>query len=208
MPLIRKTFDKAPAEPRDIRLLEAALAGGSPDERWTAARAISNTAAGLSSLAQALARETDPRVREALFTGLARIATPASAAAVLPFLRSDDAAMRTGALDALMQMPDACKSHLGPLLADPDSDVRLLACEIARKMQGPEAMPLLCKLLETEQESNVCAAAVDVLAEIGNSGALPSLTSCAQRFKDNPFLAFAIKVTVDRLRSQSPVPSE
>ena len=46
-------------------------------------------------------------MREAIFTGLARIATAESAAAVVPYLRSDDASLRTGAIDALRAMPKA-----------------------------------------------------------------------------------------------------
>ncbi|MFZ3326051.1 MAG: hypothetical protein WA231_09235 [Methylocella sp.] len=52
--------------------------------------------------------------------------------------------------------------------------------------------------------ANVCAAAVDVLAEIGDVQALPTLWRCAARFPNDPFLAFAIKVAADRLRANAP----
>lgn len=194
MPLICRPTDTQSAAP-------ASLTSGSPDARWTAARALAATPDSVPALAQALTAESDARVREAIFTGLARIATPDSAAAVLPYLRSDDATFRTGALDALRAMPEAAKPHLETLLGDPDADVRLLACEIVRNLDGAEATRLLCKLLDTERETNVCASAVDVLAEIGNADALPHLTRCADRFKDDPFLGFSIKVAADRLRS-------
>ena len=77
----------------------------------------------MAVLASALSRESDPRVREAIFTGLARIATAESAAAVVPYLRSDDASLRTGAIDALRAMPRLRAAHLPLLLADPDADV-------------------------------------------------------------------------------------
>ena len=47
------------------------------------------------------------------------------------------------------------------------TDVRILATELARNMPAADATRLLCGLLEKEQHPNVCAAAVDVLAEVG-----------------------------------------
>jgi len=154
-------------------------------------------------LAEALLLEKDSRVREAIFTGLARIATPQSALAILPHLRSDDAEMRTGALDALRMMPEATRPHLKALLGDPDADVRLLACDLVRAQPPAEAAEMLTALLETEPEPNVCAAAVEVLAEVGEPAALPSLSRCVERFRSDPFLSFAIKHVIDRLRPPS-----
>jgi HEAT repeat protein len=150
-------------------------------------------------LVAALPGETDARVREAILTGLARIATPESAAAVVPYLGSDDAGLRTGAIDALRAMPAACRPHLPRLLADPDADVRLLSCELTRDLPEGDANRLLCDLLESETEKNVCAAAVEVLAEIGRPEALPVLKTCAERFAGDPFLVFSIKVATDRI---------
>lgn len=163
------------------------------DERWEAAR---SDKADVSALAAALADERDPRVQEALFTALSRLATQESARAVLPFLGSDDSGLRTRAFDALRAMPDAAKPCLPQLLADPDADVRLLACDLARDMRGADG--LLYALLDTEREANVCAAAVEVLAEIADARALPVLARCAARFADVPFLAFAIKIAAER----------
>src|ERR1700731_625212 len=155
MPLIRKPPEGMQAGPRQRPDLEAALQHGAPDDRWAAARAIADAPQGLRALSTALASESDPRVREVIFTGLVRIGTPDSARAVLPYLRSEDAGTRRQALDALRAMPEAAKPHLGTVLKDQDADVRLLACEIVR--DAPDAMALLCTLLETETESNVCA---------------------------------------------------
>ena len=77
--------------------------------------------------------------------------------------------------------------------------MRLLSCELARGLPDEDANRLLCDLLEVETEKNVCAAAVEVLAEIGRPEALPSLTRCATRFDGDPFLAFSIKVAIDRI---------
>lgn len=201
MPLIRKTLDNPPSSGPDPA---AALASASPDERWAAARAAADIPTSIPALAQALAQESEPRVREAIFTALARIATLESALAVLPYLSSTDASIRIGALDALRAMPEAAKPLLPQALADADADVRLLACDLTRNMHDADTPRWLCALLETELEANVCAAAVEVLNEIGDARALPTLWRCAARFPDDPFLAFAIKAATDRLRSHLP----
>jgi HEAT repeat protein len=203
MPLIRKKSSEVAAEaPREALF---SLASASLDERWSAARAVSDPAF-IPSLAEALGRERDARVREAIFTALARIGTPESAKVVLPYLRLDDASTRTGAMDALRAMQEACRPYLQELLADPDPDVRLLACDLVRDAGGAEGPRWLCALIETEPQANVCAAAVEALGEIADETAATSLSRCAERFPDDPFLGFAIKVVVDRLRRVSPAP--
>ena len=201
MPLIRSTTDKPDSSGADPI---TALGSTSPDERWAAARAAANVPESVPALAQALIHESEPRVREAIFTVLARIKTPESALAVLPYLRSDDANIRTGALDALRAMPEAAKPYLPQMLVDADADVRLLACDLTRDVRDADARRWLCKILETEPLANVCAAAVEVLAEIGDAQALPTLWRCAARFPADPFLGFAVRVAADRLRAQSP----
>jgi hypothetical protein len=68
-----------------------------------------------------------------------------------------------------------------------------------RGMPAAEATRLLCDILENETHPNVCASAVDALAEIGTRDALPALESCARRFADTPFLPFAISMVVARI---------
>jgi HEAT repeat protein len=177
----------------------AGLVSTSTDERWAAARTAAELPEATAALAAALPRETDSRVREAMFTSLVRIGTRDSLATVLPLLRSNDSALRTGALDALRSAPIAAHELLSGLLGDPDTDVRILSCELARNLPSEEASRTLCALLARESEVNVCAAAVEVLAEVGDPTALPTLMQCAQRFAQVPFLAFAIKLAMDRI---------
>jgi HEAT repeat protein len=177
----------------------AGLRQGGPDERWSAARSLAGRADGEATLNEALAGEVDPRVREALFTSLAGLPDGAGLAAVAGHLHSDDAERRTGALDALRAIGPAVGPMLPALLRDPDPDVRVLACELARQAPAEEGAALLCERLDADPEPNVCAAAVDVLAEIGDAGAAPALSRCAARFGDRPFLGFAIRVALDRI---------
>jgi HEAT repeat protein len=195
MPLIRR-----PSPPSELSVsAPASLTEGTSDQRWAAVRAAAAKPGGVALLAAALTHERDPHVLEAIFTGLARVATEESAAAVVPFIRSEDASLRASALDALRAMPEASRPHVARLLADPDADVRLLSCELVRGLPEGEANQLLSDLLDRETEKNVAAAAVEVLAEIGRPEALPALARCAERFAGDSFLAFSIKVATDRI---------
>jgi HEAT repeat protein len=177
----------------------AGLGSADPEERWTAARSAAQTPDCAPALAAALPQETDSRVREAMFTSLARIGTRESLAGIIPMLRCNDAALRTGALDALRSSVLAKHELLPQLLNDPDVDVRILSCELARGLASEQAHRSLCALLAREGEVNVCAAAIEVLAEVGSPAALPVLAQCAQRFSHVPFITFAIKLATDRI---------
>lgn len=202
MPLVRKPPDTATPDVQSSADKGAGLSSASADARWLAARDAADRADSVPALAAALACESEARVREAIFTTLTRIATKQSAEAVLPYVRSDDAGLRTGALDALRSMPELTKSYLPELLADPDSDVRVLACDLARVLTDAETPKLLFTLIESDPQANVCAAAVEVLAEIGDADAVPSLARCAARFPNDPFLRFSIQAVSDQLSQQ------
>lgn len=161
-------------------------------ERWAAARALGQIEKAVPDLARALRTEQAPEVREAIFTSLVLIHTAEAAEALAATMRSDDAQLRTGALDSLGAMMDLARPLLPQLLSDADPDVRLLACELVRPLEPNEGTSLLCNLLAAEQQPNVCGAAVDVLSEIGVDAAVDTLRQCAQRFAGDSYLAFAI----------------
>lgn len=202
MPLIRKTGGASPPAAQDARLILQALASPAGEDRWMAARAATELEGADLALSRALRAETDPRVREAMFTGLARIGSPMAVESLLSMLRSDSAPLRTGALDAL-RMLRSLGAVASQLLRDPDPDVRILSCELARSLPAVQACGLLCELLAGEQNVNVCAAAIDVLAEVGGAEALATLADCARRFRDTPFLLFAISAVRDRINVKS-----
>jgi HEAT repeats len=210
MPLIRHdALNSAPAEPRATADV---LGDGTADHRWSAARALglvtgdSAVADTAQTLADALSTEADPRVREAIFTSLVRLGGRECAAALIPCLRLDDPQLRGGALDALRAMIGVVRPMLPELLADPDADVRLLTCDLARELPAADATRLLCDVLTRETEPNVCAAAVDVLAEIGEAQALPFLQACSARFEDVAFLGFAVRIAMQRIVAERPTP--
>jgi HEAT repeat protein len=211
MPLVRRaTLNSSAAESRDPA---GVVSGGTADQRWSTARALSGVtgdhavAVAAKTLADALATEADARVREAIFTSLMRLGDRECVAAVISCLRLDDPQLRGAALDALRAMIGLVRPVLPTLLADPDADVRILTCDLARELPAADATQLLCDVLARETEPNVCAAAVDVLAEIGEAEALPFLQACAVRFDDVAFLGFAVRIAMQRIVAERPAPN-
>ena len=198
MPLVRRDIARPPAASADEAAARDALRSADPDMRWNAARALADPGS-VASLAAALSTEPVPRVREAIMTALMRIGNEESVKALLPYLREQDAARRGAAIEALQALPDATAPFLSALLHDADSDVRILAVELVRTMPAAEATRLLCDILAHEPHPNVCASAVDALAEVGTRDALPALEHCSRRFADTPFLPFAISIAVTRI---------
>lgn len=204
MPLIRRPGP--PSEPAPPAFSAAGLASASPDERWTAARRLGETAEGRAALIAALPAEQDARVVEAMLSALARSGAPEAGEALAACVASDEAMRRTAAMDALRSAPDLLAPRLERLLADPDPDVRLLACDLARALPPAQASSLLCARLPEETEVNVVAAAVESLAEVGDESCAAKLTACAERFAQEPFLRFAITEAARRLSARADVP--
>jgi HEAT repeat protein len=194
MPFVKRETPIPPSAPRPADELAAhiaALGGSDPEARWQGARALAGRPEAVAPLAIALAVEAIPRVREAIMTALMRIGNAPSVEALLPYLRSQDAGQRAAAIEALQGLPREISPFLTALLADGDSDVRILATELARNFPAAEATGMLCGLLMVGPHPNVCAAAIDVLAEVGTEDAIPVLEQCGRRFAGTPFLPFA-----------------
>jgi HEAT repeat protein len=204
MPFVKRVVTATPAgasPPADeLSPLIADLRGPDAEARWRAARALGGRAEAVPALAAALAAEQVPRIREAIMTALMRIGDEASVRALLPYLRSQDAGQRAATIETLQALPEAIAPFMASLLADDDSDVRILATELARNMPSATATGVLCRLLEHEPHPNVCAAAIEVLSEVGTPEAIPALYSCAGRFAGTPFLPFAVSIAIARIR--------
>jgi len=167
--------------------------------RWAAARALGGQADAVPALAAALGAEKVQRVREAIMTALMRVGNEASVMALLPYIRSQDAGQRATAIEALQALPSAIMPFMPALLADAESDVRILATELARNMEANDATRVLCKLIDSEPHPNVCAAAIDVLAEVGTRDAIPALKACAERFQAMSELRVELEALRDRV---------
>jgi hydrogenase maturation factor len=205
MPLVKKPLTPQPAAKPDMVTAALTLQRGTVTERWDAVRAMAGEAAAVPLLAAALHGEAEPQLREAMFTALARIGTAESFIAVLQYLRSDDAATRTAALDAMKLMPEQAGARLDGLLRDDDADIRVLVCELARVVPDGEAA--LTALLARETSVNVCGAAVEMLAEIGGPASLAALRDCAARFPGVVFLQFSIRLAAGQIAARDAPPS-
>jgi HEAT repeat protein len=194
MPLIRRD---PPAPSGDGPPGSSDLMSGDPDARRRAVRSLGHDRQAVPVLMDALERESDPAVLEAIFATLETI--PEAASPLASLLRSDDAASRNHAVEALQAMPDAVRPLLPGLLADPDADVRFLSVEVARCLPAGEMVSLMCGLLTRESDPNVCSAAVEILAEAGTAEAVPALRRLAERFQSEPMLSFAVRVAIERI---------
>jgi HEAT repeat protein len=204
MPLVRKpAAAPLPPSPQTESALSD-LTAGDPDKRREAAKLAGSLPEGIAAIGNAVKLEGNARVRATMFTELARHPSSESVEILLALLRSDDAHLRTGALDAVRATEGRWKPYLPALLQDTDADVRVLACDLARHLPDDEASRLLYELLAIEREANVCASAIEVLADVGNANTLPILAKCAERFPDVEFLQYSITTTRERILSQAP----
>lgn len=194
---LREVVMREPA--RDTAGLLTQLASGTVDERRWAARDLADEPQAGAALGAHLLRESDASVREAIFTSLAAQATETAAGALLPLLRSEDASLRNGAIEALGGMPAAVAPRVGALLRDADPDVRVFMVNLLGVLRHPQVPQWLLQVLEHEPQVNVVAAAIEVLAEVGDASHADAVRRAARRFPDEPFIAFAADITLDRV---------
>jgi HEAT repeat protein len=173
----------------------------SPDAgiRRRAARALADDENAATALAECLGTEAEPSVRNALFGSLVAIGGPRAAELVAPYVRSEDAALRGGAIEALKHLHEAAVAAVDELLNDSDADLRLLAIEVTRAWPLARAAPRLQRIFDEDAHVNVCAAAVDVATEAGSPELLPALARLRLRFQDETFLLFAVDIACARI---------
>ncbi|CAA2156627.1 hypothetical protein MBRA_02071 [Methylobacterium brachiatum] len=190
---------EAEAPHADLAGLKAALAAPEAGERRRAARELGAFPEAGPLLCAHLAREPAASVRAVILTTLIRLKSPAVVEGLLPLLRSEDSALRNAAIEALQEMPMEVEPHVADLLADPDSDVRILAVNMLSLLPHPKAPDWLAEVVAREAHINVCAAAIDGLAEIGNERAIAPLQALAARFPEVPFIRFAAAAAIRRI---------
>jgi HEAT repeat protein len=205
MPLIRNTSHELVVDNQPTGFKELVDALYSPDasDRRLAARGLASFPESSTVLAEYLEEEAEASVCEAIITSLAAIADVTAVTALIDCLRSEDAALRNDAIEALktagFKYPDLIQSALH----DYDADVRILAIGILESLKHPDVELWLIDLLEHDPHLNVCACAVDLLCEIGSERAIPALELCLERFPEEDYLRFIIDLAIQRLRGES-----
>jgi hypothetical protein len=97
-------------------------------------------------------------------------------------------------------MPLAAAGTAQGLLRNPDPDVRIMAIEVLRVCTDARVSHWLADILARDEDQNVCAAALDVLAETGTADVLDAVTALPARFPASAFLRFACAAAATRLR--------
>ena len=185
---------------RDVDSLIAALANLDSDSdarRW-AALDLAGKPEAVAALGAALAQEGSRAVRDAIVTALVQTGGEPAARALAPHLRSEDAAVRNAAVEALALVPET--AILVPdLLVDSDPDVRVLCLMVLASLRDPRVPDWLLEVVANDRDANVCGCAVDVLAEVGDLGNHDALEALPARFPADPFLPFAVRSAIERL---------
>lgn len=196
---LREVVDREHA--RDLPGLLAQLRGGDAEQRRWSARDLAAFPQVAATLGEHLLTERDSRVREALFTTLTAFASEEAATALLPLLRSEDAQMRNGAIEALQSMPLAVAPRVDALLRDTDPDVRIFTVNMLGELRHEKVLPWLEQVLQTEAQVNVVGAAIEVLAEVGSPADIAALQATVRRFADDPFIGFAAQMAIERIET-------
>ncbi|GCL61994.1 HEAT repeat domain-containing protein [Pseudaquabacterium pictum] len=187
--------------PRDLAGLLGQLRSGDVEQRRWAARDLAAHPQAASALGEQLLTETDASVRESMLTSLTSQASEAAAGALLPLLRSEDAQLRNGAIEALAGMPQAAGPRIAGLLRDADVDVRIFTVNLLGELRHPQVLPWLLQVLARDPEVNVVAAAVEVLAEVGSPEHGDALRAARARFAGDDFIGFAVDMAVERIEA-------
>jgi HEAT repeat protein len=179
--------------------LLAGLEDDSPTVRRWAARDLVTCPDVAAALVDRLKREEDLSVREVILTTLTRLGNATAVAGLVDCLRSENAALRNEAIEAMKELPDEVAPIMHGLLADTDPDVRIFAVNILESLRHPEVESWLIDVIDADAHVNVCATAVDLLSEVGTAWALEPLARLKARFADEPYIQFAADLALRRI---------
>jgi HEAT repeat protein len=204
MALIKSTPSADSASPareqeRDCESLVQNLNNPSAVTRRWAARDLLECTDSSAALVTRLAMETEPSVREVILTTLTRLGDSVAVAGLVQSMRSEDAALRNEAIEAMKQLPDVVAPIMRDLLNDPSSDMRIFAVNILESLKHPDVELWLREVIENDAHVNVCATAVDLLGEVGSKEALDSLRQLKLRFATEPYIQFAADIAIKRI---------
>jgi len=184
---------------RDCGDLELSLKDALASVRRWAARDLTDCPDSSTMLVTHLQSEQDAAVRQVAFTTLTQRGDAVAVEGLVSFLRSEDAALRNEAIEAMKQLPQAVSVMMRALLHDANSDVRIFAVNILESLRHPDVERWLCEVIESDSHVNVCATAVDLLGEVGSQLALEPLRHLKARFAAEPYIQFAADLAIKRI---------
>ncbi len=204
MGLIKSTQKRVASEEqrkqgRDCPQLQQQLHSASDNERRWAARDLVDCPQASEALVAQLQGESHRSVREVIFTSLTLIGDAVAVAGLVECLRSDDAALRNEAIEAMKQLPDQVAPIMQQLLQDDEADVRIFAVNVLESLRHPSVEQWLIEVIAQDAHVNVCATAVDLLAEIGSQQAIVPLRELKARYVAEPYIQFAADIAIKRI---------
>ena len=143
--------------------------------------------------------DPDPLAREAALTSLARLEGPFPAQALVALMLQGDSVNRNAAIETLGCLGERAVDALASLLARVDAEGRIYALTALERIGGPRAAELALSVACEDADVNVCAAAIEVVAQNGVSAMTATLNRIAAKFPDQPYLAFAVRTAQKRL---------
>jgi len=69
-------------------------------------------------------------------------------------------------------------------------------------LRHPKVIKWLIEVIEKDENVNVCATALDLLAEVGTEEAIPAIKKVKERFKNEPYIQFASDIALRRIGEQ------
>jgi len=184
---------------RTARDLMADLAAADAATRRWAARDLAAFPEAVAVLVARLKVEAEVSVREVILTTLTRLGDDLAIAGLVDCLRSEDAALRNEALEAMKQLPEEVAPIMRGLLRDGDPDVRIFAVNILESLRHPEVEAWLIDVIAHDAHVNVCATALDLLGEVGTEAAEGPLRALTARFPGEPYIQFAASLALGRI---------
>jgi HEAT repeat protein len=197
---VRSSKKAVPIEQPSCEKLAAELEDSDATVRRHAAQKIAPCLDAVPALIDRLKREENTAVREAILHSLLRLHDPSIGLGLADCLRSEDAALRNDVIEAFKQLGEEVAPILRTLLSDPDPDVRIFVVNILNSGHYPDAEFWLIDLIERDEHVNVCAAAVDLLCEVGTEVALDPLLHLKARFAHEAYIQFAADLALKRIR--------
>jgi len=170
----------------------------STERRW-GARDLAEFPEASSYLLDQLKKENDISVQEVIISSLIKIGDDIAIKGLINLLKSEDAHLRNAAVEALQNVPEKVSAYIEKLLHDNNSDVRIFTVNILESLRHPNVIKWLIEVLENDKNINVCATALNLLAEVGTKEALPAIKKVKERFSDEPYIQFAADLALRRI---------
>lgn len=177
------------------------MRNGRESERITAALDLGDFADKkvVEVLAEQLRMETSRAVQEAIVSSLIKIGNEDVAEAAAELLESDDAYLRNVGVEILATIGNSALGIFEKMIMHPDKDVRQQVVNAIGEGQLKEAVGILRKVIEEDEEENVVAAAVEYLGEIGGGEEDRKVIMQALNRFSSPFFQYAAEVALKKM---------